>query len=509
MQIPALAGAIDQIAGTVANIPIKLYRKKNNKVEEILNDERVFLLNKETGDTLDANQMKQAVVRDYFLGRGGFIYVDWDGLNVRSLRYVFSEYVSIAPNADVIFKDYAILVQGHSFFPSQFITILRNTIDGMYGNSIVEENKELISVCYNSLLYEKGLVKTGGNKRGFIKAPRKLDCNAINALKTAWNKLYSNSTENVMVLNDGIDFQEASNTSVEMQLNENKLSNANQLKMLLGVPEDISTENGDKAYIKYCINNFMGEFITALNRSLLLESEKEDYFFAADMNELTKGDIDKRYSAYQTAANTGWLQIDEIREKENMEPLGIDMVKLGLQDVLYNPKTKDVYIPNMDKNTNLENISMEEENIERAEAPKNLIITGAPGSGKSTYAQKIKKPNDMILDFDNLRIAMSGKSHSQVDDYEVLNRMRKTVFKYLNNKENKNRFLILVTEPNEQKLKYMSDYLNADIFKMPTSREQTIRQINKDKSRKNKQLFIDLANDYFDKVEGGENKGQE
>ena len=88
MQIPALAGAIDQIAGTVANIPIKLYRKKNNKVEEILNDERVFLLNKETGDTLDANQMKQAVVRDYFLGRGGFIYVDWDGLNAVSYTHL-------------------------------------------------------------------------------------------------------------------------------------------------------------------------------------------------------------------------------------------------------------------------------------------------------------------------------------------------------------------------------------------------------------------------------------
>ena len=67
------------------------------------------------------------------------------------------------------------------------------------------------------------------------------------------------------------------------------------------------------------------------------------------MYELTKGDEDKRYAAYKTAAETGWLQIDEIRAKENMEPLGIDMVKLGLQDVLYDPKTKKVYIPNMNQ----------------------------------------------------------------------------------------------------------------------------------------------------------------
>lgn len=349
MQIPALAGAIDEIARTVANIPIKLYRKEGKRVEEIKDDRRVFLLNEETGDTLDANQMKQAVVRDYYLGRGGFVYVDWAETEVESLRYVFSEYVSIAPNADVIFKDYAILVQGRTFFPEQFVRVLRNSIDGMYGNSIVEQNKQLLSVVYNSLLYEEGLVKTGGNKKGFVKSVKRLSQGAIDELKAAWKKLYQNNTENVVILNEGLEFQEASNTSVEMQLNENKKTNGEELRRLLGVPDDISTEQGDKAFIKYCINTFMGEFMTALNRALLLEDEKGVYYFAPDMYELTKGDEDKRYNAYKTAAETGWLQIDEIREKENMEPLGIDMVKLGLQDVLYDPKNKQVYIPNTNK----------------------------------------------------------------------------------------------------------------------------------------------------------------
>ena len=201
MQIPALAGAIDEIARTVANIPIKLYRKEGKRVEEIKDDRRVFLLNEETGDTLDANQMKQAVVRDYYLGRGGFVYVDWAGTEVESLRYVFSEYVSIAPNADVIFKDYAILVQGRTFFPEQFVRVLRNSIDGMYGNSIVEQNKQLLSVVYNSLLYEEGLVKTGGNKKGFVKSVKRLSQGAIDELKAAWKKLYQNNTENVVILN--------------------------------------------------------------------------------------------------------------------------------------------------------------------------------------------------------------------------------------------------------------------------------------------------------------------
>ena len=351
MEIPSVAGAIDEIARTVANIPIKLYKKDKSRVEEVKGDRRVYMLNEETGDTMDANQMKQALVHDYYLGNGGFVYVDWDGLEVNSLRYVYSEYVSIAPNADVIFKDYAILVQGRTFYPEQFIRILRNTTDGMYGNSIVDQNKKFLSVAYNSLKYEEGLVKTGGNKKGFVKSKRKLTQPAIDALKKAWRKLYQNNTENVVILNDGLEFQEASNTSVEMQLNENKKTNDEEVRHLLGIPDNIGTEDGDKAYIKYCINTFMGEFMTALNRALLREAEKGTYFFAPDMYELTKGDTDKRYNAYKTAAETGWLQIDEIRAKENMEPLGLNMIKLGLQDVLYDPKTGRIYIPNTNTTT--------------------------------------------------------------------------------------------------------------------------------------------------------------
>ena len=71
-------------------------------------DRRTILLNSETGDTLDAYQMKRAVVLDYFLGRGGYIYIDKVRNEVRSLRYVAEKNISFNQNPDVIFKDYDI-----------------------------------------------------------------------------------------------------------------------------------------------------------------------------------------------------------------------------------------------------------------------------------------------------------------------------------------------------------------------------------------------------------------
>jgi hypothetical protein len=68
-----------------------------------------------------------------------------------------------------------------------------------------------------------------------------------------------------------------------------------------------------------------------------------------------KADIESRYKAYEIASKNGLMQTDEIRYLENLPPLGLDFVKLGLQDVLYNPKTKEIYTPNTDKSTNMSN----------------------------------------------------------------------------------------------------------------------------------------------------------
>ncbi len=237
MNVPTFAACVNKISEAISTIPFKLYRiDEEGRLEEIKDDKRPGMLNDDTGDTLDGVQFKRAMARDYLLGKGGYAYVNRHGLDVISIHYVKETEISFMYSPDPIFKDYDILVQGNQYKPYEFLKILRNTEDGRSGKSVVSENSEVISVAYNSLKYEKNLVKTGGNKKGFIKSPRKLAKEAIEALKAAWRRLYQNNTENVVVLNEGLEFQEASNTSVEMQLNENKKTNGDEICKLFGMP---------------------------------------------------------------------------------------------------------------------------------------------------------------------------------------------------------------------------------------------------------------------------------
>ena len=353
LNVPAFASCINRIADTVSTIPIKLYKKKNEELEVIEIDNRTVLLNDDTGDTLSGVEFKKAITRDYYLGQGGYAYINRKGNRVESLHYVKAAELSFMYSTDPIFKDYDVMIQGKKYKPFEFIKILRNSLNGYTGKSIIDESKDVINVAYHSLRFEKGLVQSGGNKRGFLKSVRPLAQKTLDALKKAWRSFYGNNTDNVILLNNGLEFQEANNTSVEMQMNENKKVNSNEICKLFNIPAAIinggATEQDRADFVQFCILPLLKEFECALNRDLLLDKEKGTYFFAFDTTELTKGDIEKRFRAYETASRNGFLQLDEIRLKENLPPLGLDFIRLGLQDVLYTPKNGQFYVPNMNQ----------------------------------------------------------------------------------------------------------------------------------------------------------------
>lgn len=358
LKIPAVNSSVNIIADTVASIPLKLYKRMaDGSAEEIRDDPRLRILNEETGDTLTAKQMWKAAVTDRFLGKGGYIYINRVRGEPKSLHYVKEEYIQIIRSPDVIFKDYDIIVQGKRYYPFDFIKVLRNTRDGAAGEGLTNDSDLILQVLFSSLKFEQGLVERGGNKKGFIQAVKKLSKAAIDELKAAWRKMYTTSSDNVVILNDGLTFKEASNTSVEMQLNENKLTNSKEIYGLTRVPEKIitgSASSQDSAnFIKSAVNPVLEEIAAAVNRELLLESEKDLLFFAHDTTDVLKGDIKSRYEAYKQAIDGHFLTVDEVRIKEKLPPTGMDFIKLGLDSVLFDTDAKEFYVPNTDKTYSL------------------------------------------------------------------------------------------------------------------------------------------------------------
>lgn len=104
LNIPAVSSSVGFIAGTIASLPIRLYRTEGGNSVEVTGDYRLRLLNEETGDLLDAFQWKCTLVRDYLLTGNGYTYVNWAGNRIDGLYYVDPMQVSVEIGADPIYK---------------------------------------------------------------------------------------------------------------------------------------------------------------------------------------------------------------------------------------------------------------------------------------------------------------------------------------------------------------------------------------------------------------------
>lgn len=354
MEIPALSAAIDFVSGIVARLPVKLYREENDgsecRTNEITDDPRLRLLNEDTGDLVGAYEARAAQISDMFRYGAGYVYINRNGTNVESLHYVKHTDVSVTKNADPIFKDAKLYVGGRQYDPWNFIILARKSTDGVRGVSIIDEHKTLLSSMYNTLKFENVSSKTGGNKKGFLQSEKNLSKDALAAVRKAWEELYANNGNNMMVLNNGLKYTPSASTAVEMQLNQNKLTNTSQLDLAFLLSPDVISGKVSRDQFSLAMTNAVMPIVAvyqeAINRSLLLESEKRTMYFALDVNELLKGDTLTRYQAYAVGLQNNFLQLDEVRYKEDLPATGFNYITLGLNNVLLDPKTNVIYTPN-------------------------------------------------------------------------------------------------------------------------------------------------------------------
>lgn len=381
LTLPAVSGAVDFICGSIASMPVKLYKYKKGKVEEAENDSRVRMLNGDTGNTLDGYQTKKAMVEDYLLGKGGYCYIQRDRTNtVTALKYIPDDYVMPFTNSDPMNRFVQFYVGSNKIYPWNMVKLLRNTKDGASGEGVTDEISKALETAYSTLLYQLGLVKSGGNKKGFLLSEKRLAKPQLEELKEAWKRMYANNTESVMVLNDGLKFQESSNSSVEMQLNENKKTLQDEINNVFHIHTDFNLT------FKEAIYPIVKAFETALNSTLLLENEKKNYFFEFDTKEIIKATLKERYEAYKTAKDTGFITINEIRRMENMNYIeGLDVVNVGLGAVLYDINTHTYYTPNTGAigtttEGTVEEETSEEESAEETEADNELQVSEEPNT---------------------------------------------------------------------------------------------------------------------------------
>lgn len=348
MSIPVVAKSVAWIAGAIAALPIKMYHKTDSGYQEVYNDYRLPLLNDYSGNGMIANDLKRQMLVDLLLDGNGYAYISKKGNKITKLSYIPTNRLTYTESVDTIDKIVNVWVDSRPVQDYNVFRLVNNSKNGISGVGFVSDCQDLLSTVLSSLQYENSSISSGV-RRGFLKSKSKLDQEKMNELRRAWRKLTTPNQSDVLVLNAGIEFEDASSTATESQLSQNKVINMHQILAYFGLPTNFFEGVNSDAYltaVRIAILPIVKQLTNALNNYMLLESEKSNMKFEIDTSDLLRINANERFAAYQTGLQSGILTIDEVRRMENLPVLGMQYLKLGLGDVLYNISDGKIFVPN-------------------------------------------------------------------------------------------------------------------------------------------------------------------
>lgn len=133
---------------------------------------------------------------------------------------------------------------------------------------------------------------------------------------------------------------------------------------------------------------------------------------------------------------------------------------------------------------------------------KVYIISGAPGSGKSTYVSKNKGKGDLVLDLDLLTAALQGETTAHPDYKTVFDAalaVREAVYGVIEARRgNWQQAFVITSTPKSDNVRNLANRLKGEIVEMPTDKAECLHRIESDSSRTDPERDKQLVEQYFD-----------
>jgi HK97 family phage portal protein len=358
MTIPTVVSCLNLIEGTISQLPINLYQEDGQDVVRVP-DNRTRLLNGEANYLTDSQSFKRQIVKDYLFYGKSIIYVERKGNSIISLHALKAK--------DVQFKQYT--SNGITLSKVEVIYTglganaqleYENLIIVDSGNEgILKHGVDILELALEQNTYSKNLLKNGALPIGIIQTANKISETAMKRLKAGWELLYTGGKNagKTVILEEGLEYKPISLNPEQMQIVNSKKMTTSDICKLFGVDESLINAEFNKysansqqnlAYLQYTLAPIITAIESALDKSLLLESEKNNgYYFRFDTSEILRSTEKERVETVGLAVEKGLYSVNEGRAILDKNRITKDYFMWSLGHVLYNAENNEMIIPNM------------------------------------------------------------------------------------------------------------------------------------------------------------------
>lgn len=369
LEIPAVQSSLELITSSIAQLPIKLYKRNSvGDYEEIVDDYRTELLNREANENITGYDFKKKIAKDILLYGTSKTKIEHKTARSNQITGLYP-----LDTKDLMIEVY--LMEGYKRFAKvnlmskvgtytfdndDLLSILKMTDNGITGTGILQQNAKLLALALAQDNYQTQILNNGAMPISVLESDAHLGNDQLTRLAESFKALYSGTVNagKTILLEAGLKFKQASIDPDKLQITEGKKVVVSDIARIFNLPESMinssankynSNEQNNLYFLQYTLSPIMVAIESSLNKSLLLETEKEgDVEFRFDPSALLKATTKEQTDSVNSRVKSGLLS-----NVQAMRALGIP-VEDGAQEfyqfttgqVLFDPEKHTILNPN-------------------------------------------------------------------------------------------------------------------------------------------------------------------
>jgi HK97 family phage portal protein len=220
-----------------------------------------------------------------------------------------------------------------TLMPDEVLHIAGLGFDGARGYSVVEHAANSIGLGLATEHYGAKHFSNGSSPAGALSHPEELSDGARKRMRADWENMHRgiDRAHRVAILEEGVTWQQIGIPNDAAQFLETRKLQVTDMARWLRLPphkigdlERATFSNIEQQQIDYvtsALNIWLVRWEQAINTQLLSPAERETFFAEHLVDSLLRGDTINRFQAYAVGRQWGWLSANDVREKENENPV--------------------------------------------------------------------------------------------------------------------------------------------------------------------------------------------
>lgn len=336
MTYSAVLACVRVLAETLASVPLIVYSRQGRRKERAKDFYLYHLLHDQPNPRLTSFEFRELLQVWLLLWGNAYCEIEYNGAGQIVALWPLLPWrmEGIKNDGGTLFYRYRDEGDRTVSIPSWRIWHLRGvSFNGVIGLAINDVARDPVALGQAAEKFGASFFNNGAMPSGVLEHPGALGDKAYDHLRDTWMAAHGglDRAQRMAILEEGMKYSAIGVPPEQAQFLETRKYQRSEVAGIMRVPphmigdlENATFSNIEHQQIAFLVHSMTPWFVRweqSIQSNLMTTAEVAQYFTRFLVEGLLRGDIASRYQAYAIGRQWGWLSADDVREKEEMNPL--------------------------------------------------------------------------------------------------------------------------------------------------------------------------------------------